>query len=120
MGLSSVILDFPGQQLILNPDLSQLTAGTPITTSRYISVQIPPFQGLNSVVLDSGTNFVLSPVSFPNGFNFEAGQQKIYVPASIIRGYEINPLPNTVILGNKAMSRYRWSIDFQRKLVWAN
>lgn len=120
LGLNSIILDFPGQQLILNPDLSNLTAGTPITTSRYIAVQIPPFQGLNSVVLDSGTNFVLSPVSFPNGFNFEAGQQKIYVPASIIRGYEINPLPNTVILGNKAMSQYRWSIDFRRKMVWAS
>lgn len=120
LALRTVVLDFPNRQLILNADLSAKTAGTPIDTNRYISVTIPPFQGLNSVVLDSGTNFVLSPISFPNGFNFEAGQQKIYVPASIIRSYQMNPLPNTVILGNKAMSQYSWQIDFQRKMVWAS
>lgn len=119
LGLDSVILDFPGKQLILNPDLSAQTRGTPIETQRFISVKIPTYQGVNSVVLDSGTNFILSPITFTNGFNFEAGSQIIYVPNSIIRNYEINPLSNTVILGNKAMSQYRWEIDFRRKMVWA-
>jgi hypothetical protein len=120
LGLQSVILDFPGHQLLFNPDLSALVGGTAIDTNRFISVRIPPYQGVNSVVLDSGTNFILSPISFPDGFNFQAGRQQIYVPNALIRSYEINPLPTTVILGNKAMSNYRWEIDLRRKLIWAN
>lgn len=122
LGIQTLTLDFPNRQLILNPNLSAYTNGTPITTNRYLAVQLNTTgittSIVSTVILDSGTNYVLSSASFPDGFNFTVGSQVINVSPELIRNYEGTPIPGSVVLGNKVMSNYRWQIDFQRKQIW--
>lgn len=120
LGLSTLTLDFPGQQMFINPKLNTTGPGTPFNMGSYLAVRVAPIAGLNSVILDSGTNYVLTSSNFPQGFAFNVGSQQIHVQPEDIRDYSQNSIPGSLILGNKAMEKYRWDIDLTRGLIWVS
>lgn len=123
LALQNLIIDFPGRTIEFNNLDTSLLSGlvpSPITDNTYISVNVTGSTQISSVILDSGTNYVLTDADFPNGFSFTLGNVDIYVPANIIRKNMNRGNTGKIVLGNYVMSKYKWYFDFQNRLVWCS
>jgi hypothetical protein len=123
LSLKNLILDFPNKMMELNTlDPSKITGliPSPITDNGNISVNVSGSNEISTVIIDSGTNYVLTDASFPNGFSFTLGNTDIYVPANIIRKNVSSGNAGKVILGNYILEKYKWYFDFDRNLVWVS
>lgn len=84
----------------------------------YWALPITGVQGVDWVILDTGTEFVIADqdMAVTNGFSFWVGSVQVQVPASSIRVRKAL-VPRSIVLGNVVMRNYNWLLDFLRMRV---
>lgn len=118
LGLSSLTIDFPGKFIAFNPNINPTNNGKELLNLPYLAIQITGIQNVDKIILDTGTNYVLTTQNYPSGFNFNIGDKNIVVDGSVIRQNNNSDLPNSIVIGNMVMSKYRWDIDFINRKIY--
>ncbi len=120
LNLSTLSLDFPNKHMTLDGNLIRDGISTPILESTYLSVQVQfskEGNTINEVIIDTGTNYVLSDYSFPEGLMMTIGKTQITIPGTIIRKAD-HKLGSSIILGYFILEKYKWEFDLRNKQMW--
>ena len=117
LGLETLTLDFPNMQILFNNSLSRQGTPADLLSIPYLSFAISHYEDINMIILDTGSNFVMSNIPFPDGFRFVVGNMEIVVPPELIKTGQ-NITPHSVVIGNLILSKYKWEIDFSEKKLW--
>ena len=120
LNLSTLSLNFPSKQMSLDGSLEMSGIPTPLFESTYLSVQVQfSFQGINinSVIIDTGTNYVLSDYTFPEGLVMTFGKTQVMIPGGLIQKTD-RKLGSSIILGYLVLEKYRWEFDLRNKQMW--
>lgn len=118
LGINTLTLDFPNNIVKFGDPLKRLGKFTNLSKSVYLSFEISGYEDIKYIILDTGSNYVLSNNEFPNGFNFSIGDLQIFVPSSLIRTGQVIA-PNSIVIGNMILKNYLWEIDFVQEKLWA-
>ena len=114
--LSYLRVDFPRLSVMFGANAIPSAVSTLTWSSLHrlpywaIPVQFMP--QIEWIILDTGSNYVMIDQSYgiTSDFSFNIGNQKISVPANLIR-YRPALIPNSIILGNRIMRQYCWLFD---------
>ena len=120
LNLNTLVFDFPSQQMAMNGTLRRSGPSVPIIESTYLSVNVNfNYDGvqINQVIIDTGTKYVLSDHSFPEGLNLTLGNVTIPISSDLI-GKAGHPLGSSIIVGYMVLQKYRWEFDFQSNQMW--
>lgn len=122
LALKTLMIDFPNKNMEFNgPKPVNFTGSpSPIKDNIFITVDVTGSDEISSVIIDSGTNYVLTDAYFPNGFSFYLGDTEIYIPSNIIHKNVASGNSKRIILGNYILDKYKWYFDFDKNLVWVS
>ena len=116
--LQSLIIDFPGNAIYYNSGITPSLSAANLLSLPYLAIGITGIPNVHKIILDTGTNYVLTNQPYPNGFTFAIGNKMINVDNSVIKHNDTPDAPDSIILGNMVMSQYRWEIDFVNNKVY--
>jgi hypothetical protein len=119
LNIKTLTLDFPNKRVLLNGPLILETIPARMKRTTNINVTVSGLEGISSVILDTGTNYVLSQKSFPQGFSMMIGNVNIFVPGESIQ-VSSNEKSDTIILGNHILAKYKWEFDFTENLLYVD
>lgn len=114
--LHFVTFDFRGGRILFESGPSLAPAGivwSPLQRLPYWSLPVTGVPGVDWIILDTGTEFVVvdDGLNLPGGFNFLVGTTQVVVPANLIRKRKAL-VPRSIVLGNTVMRNYTWIFDF--------
>lgn len=91
---------------------------SPLQRLPYWAIPVSGISGVDWIILDTGSNFVIVDPRLPiNGdFSFSVGTRQIRVPASLIR-QQPTAIERSITVGNMVMKNYSWLFDMINQRV---